>query len=275
MSGLSDLIDSAGAVDSGGLNYIAIMCSPYDAQPPDLPEGAERPTGERLLLTSADGTDFAAYQASAPTPSGSAAVVLPDVRGLFSFYERLAENLAACGVDAIATDYFGRTAGTELPRPADFDFMAHVGQTTPENIRDDVAAALARLRETTDTARMYSVGFCFGGANSFNLAWRGLAMAGVVGFYGRPRDPRPGHPSAMDHVEGFACPVLGLFGGADRGIPVADVGEFDEALTRAGVGHEIEIYQGAPHSFFDRSFDEHREACEDAWRRMLTFMNAR
>jgi hypothetical protein len=60
---------------------------------------------------------------------------------------------------SIAIDYFGRTAGTELPRPADFDVMPHAGQTTPENIRDDVAAAFARLRETRDTARMYSVGW--------------------------------------------------------------------------------------------------------------------
>jgi carboxymethylenebutenolidase len=250
------------------------MCSPYDAEPPGPADGVDRPSGERLLLTSADRTEFAAYLATAPTPCGSGAVILPDVRGLFSFYETLAENLAAAGVDAIAIDYFGRTAGTAVPRPSDFDYMSHVGQTTPENIRADASAALDRLRETTTVVRLFSVGFCFGGSNSFNLAWRNLGLSGVVGFYGRPRDPRPGYPSALDHTEEFTCPVLGLFGGTDDGIPVSDVREFDAALTAAGVAHEIEIYAGAPHSFFDRRFDEHREACEDAWRRMLTFLGA-
>ncbi len=251
------------------------MCSPHDAQPPGPTGGGDRPSGERLLLSSADGTDFAAYLAAASSPCGSGAVILPDVRGLFSFYETLAENLAAAGVDAIVIDYFGRTAGTMVPRPSDFDFMTHVEQTTPENIRSDIAAALDRLRETTDVRRLYSVGFCFGGSNSFNLAWRNLGLSGVVGFYGRPRDPRPGYPSALDHTEEFTCPVLGLFGGADEGIPVADVRAFDAALTDAGVAHEIQIYAGAPHSFFDRRFDEHRQACADAWHRMLTFMAAK
>ena len=69
--------------------------------------------GEHLTLTSADGTEFSAYLARAEGSTG--VVVLPDVRGLFRFYEQLAERFAAAGHPAIAIDYFGRTAG---PRPA-------------------------------------------------------------------------------------------------------------------------------------------------------------
>jgi carboxymethylenebutenolidase len=67
-------------------------------------------------------------------------------------------------------------------------------------------------------------------------------------------------------------PVLGLFGGADEGIPPDQVQAFDSALAEAGVEHELVTYPGAPHSFFDRSYEEHAEACEDAWRRVLGFL---
>ncbi len=79
-------------------------------------------------------------------------------------------------------------------------------------------------------------------------------------------------PPVLDHVGEIRCPVLGLFGGADEAIPTDQVEGFDGALDEAGVDHEVVIYPGAPHSFFDRSFDQHRDACEDAWKRMLGFM---
>jgi carboxymethylenebutenolidase len=64
-------------------------------------------------------------------------------------------------------------------------------------------------------------------------------------------------------------------GGADQGIPAADVAAFEEALAEAGVEHELVTYDGAPHSFFDRRYEEHGEASEDAWRRVLDFIRAR
>src|SRR4051794_10558720 len=134
--------------------------------------------GERLELSSADGTQFSAYLARAEGPTG--VVVLPDVRGLFRFYEQLAERFAAAGHPAIAIDYFGRTAGLG-PRDEDFDYMPHVKQTTPEQIAQDVAAAL----EALGTERAITVGFCFGGSMSFLQATEGhTGLAGVVGFYG-------------------------------------------------------------------------------------------
>jgi carboxymethylenebutenolidase len=68
-------------------------------------------------------------------------------------------------------------------------------------------------------------------------------------------------------------PLLGLFGGADPGIPVELVDQFEHSLTDAGVEHEIKVYPGAPHSFFDRKCEEHAEACADAWRRVLAFLH--
>ncbi len=61
-------------------------------------------------------------------------------------------------------------------------------------------------------------------------------------------------------------------GGADPGIPVEDVRELERALQEAGVEHELVIYDGAPHSFFDRKFEEFADASADAWRRVLEFV---
>ncbi|MGZ4187690.1 MAG: dienelactone hydrolase family protein [Solirubrobacteraceae bacterium] len=66
--------------------------------------------------------------------------------------------------------------------------------------------------------------------------------------------------------------MLGLFGGEAQAIPVDQVQQFDRALDEAGVEHEIHMYPGAPHSFFDRRFEQYADACEDAWRRMLAFI---
>ncbi|HET7326090.1 MAG TPA: dienelactone hydrolase family protein [Nocardioidaceae bacterium] len=250
------------------------ICVPADAQPPDLPGVDERPKGERTRLTSADGTAFAAHEARATEPSGAAMVVLPDVRGLFGFYASLAESFAGAGVDAIAMDYFGRTAGTD-ERPGDWEFWPHVQATTPEQVRTDVAATVERVRTISAADRVYTVGFCFGGGHSFAQAASGLGLDGVIGFYGPPRKKRDNFPSPIELVDDFECPVLGLFGGADEGIPADEVDAFGSALSATGVEHRLHTYPGAPHSFFDRSYDAYAEECADAWRRVLAFTGRR
>ena len=70
----------------------------------------------------------------------------------------------------------------------------------------------------------------------------------------------------------YEYPVLGLFGGTDRSITTQDVEEFRRALAAAGVPNELVTYDGAPHSFFDRTFAQYREECDDAWNRMLGFV---
>ena len=85
---------------------------------------------------------------------GDAGVVIaPDVRGLHSFYEELAERFASAGVHAIAFDYFGRTARTER-RADDFDYMPHVRQATPKGVFADIAASRAYLERETKARRI-------------------------------------------------------------------------------------------------------------------------
>ena len=243
------------------------MCFPFDAVVPDLPPGfsviAGGAAGERLTLTSADGTEFSAYLARAEGPTG--VVVLPDVRGLFRFYEELAERLAAAGHPAIAIDYFGRTAGLG-PRDEDFEFRPHVEQTTPEQIAQDVAAALATLKAETGIERAVTVGFCFGGSMSFLQAAEGHeALAGVVGFYGGLS-----RRGVLERAQDAKVPVLGLFAGEDESIPLDEVRAFEAALP---VEKEIKVYDGAPHSFFDRRAEQYASESQDAWERILGFIS--
>jgi carboxymethylenebutenolidase len=73
-------------------------------------------------------------------------------------------------------------------------------------------------------------------------------------------------------ASGYACKVLGLFGGADQGIPPEAIAAFGAALDDAHVEHDLVTYDGAPHSFFDRKFGDFKDECDDAWRRILRFV---
>ena len=252
------------------------MCFDLDSTPPIRPLMSDA-RGESLTLTSRDGTPFAAYQAHADSArrNGAGIVILPDVRGLYQFYQDLALRFADAGVEAIAIDYFGRTAGNAT-RGDDFDFMPHVMQTKAPQIKDDVAAALAHLRAQSNPPTAYfTVGFCFGGANSFHQAANGHGLAGVIGFYGSPTRMRsPDSPAPLARAGEMKGAVLGLFGGADEGIPSSDIKQFDDALAAAGLQHEMVIYPGAPHSFFDRKYAEFANESADAWSRIQSFIAA-
>jgi carboxymethylenebutenolidase len=175
-------------------------------------------------------------------------------------------------VNAIAFDYFGRTAGLDK-RGDDFPYRDHVPLAKAETIQADITASIAHLKGAAGAKRVFVLGFCMGGRVAFNASADQKGIAGVVGFYGR-LGARPGEEGTTpaDRAKKMSAPVLGLMGGADPGIPETEVRAFESALKDAKVKNHIEIYPGAPHSFFDRTFNEHKEACEDAWRRAIAFM---
>jgi carboxymethylenebutenolidase len=251
------------------------MCHPPGARPPDVPPDllpiSGGAGGEDVILTSEDATRFRARLAKA-SQGDSGVVIAPDVRGLHSFYEELAERFASAGVHAIAIDYFGRTAGTSR-RGDDFEFREHVAKTKTSTIQADIASAIGHLRGATDARRIFVLGFCMGGRQAFFASAEHTDVAGVVGFYGRlsTREGEEG-TAPKDRAQRMRAPILGLFGGADPGIPASEVDEFGRALEDARVKHHIVTYPGAPHSFFDRTSAEHQDASADAWRRALGFM---
>jgi len=238
------------------------MCFEHDSSPPIPVIAGAAVSHEDLTLRASDGNELAAFFATSDEESRAGILILPDVRGLYRFYEELALRFAERGYRAVAIDYFGRTAGV-AKRGEDFPYREQVEQTTQAGIQADVRAAVDFLREQ-GCRSIFTVGFCFGGSNSWNAAAAGHGLAGAVGFYGRP--------GRVERFADIAAPILALMGGADAAIPREDVEEFDRALSDAGVEHEVEIYDGAPHSFFDRRFDEFSEASADAWGRVLAFL---
>jgi carboxymethylenebutenolidase len=231
-----------------------------------------------MTLTASDGAALAAFHARAAEPSGAGVVILPDVRGLHPFYEELALRFAEHGVDALAIDWYGRTAGTP-PRADDFDHMAHASRTTWAGISADIAAGVAALRADTPDraapARVFTLGFCMGGRMSFLAATLGLELAGVIGMYGTLVGPwRNDAAAPVNLAARFGTPVLGLFGGADAAITAEHVAAFDAALSAAGVEHRLVTYPGAPHSFFDRKAEGYTDASAAAWQEVLGFVAA-
>jgi carboxymethylenebutenolidase len=244
------------------------VCFELDSSPPIPVISGAAVSHDDLVLEAPDGNRFAAFVATPDGPNGIGVVILPDVRGLYRFYEELALRFAERGYTAIAFDYFGRTAGAGK-RDEDFEYMPHVQQTTPEGVQADVGAAVAHLREG-GLDRIFTVGFCFGGRNSWLAAAGGHGLGGAIGFYGNPttRDA----PGPTERAGEMKAPILALQAGADQNITAEHNVAFEQALTDSGVEHEVVTYDGAPHSFFDRKQEEFAEASEDAWNRVLAFL---
>jgi carboxymethylenebutenolidase len=245
------------------------VCFELDSLPPVRVVAGAAVSHDDLVLEAADGARLAAFSAVPDEPVGTGVVVMPDVRGLYRFYEELALRFAERGYHAVAIDYFGRTAGVGK-REDDFPYREHVDRTTPEGIQADVGVAVAQLRGSCSA--VFTVGFCFGGRNSWLAAAAGHGLAGAVGFYGRPGPGRDGSPGPAQRAGEIEAPILGLMGGADEAITADDVAEFQRALAAADVEHELVTYEGAPHSFFDRRYEQFAGASEDAWQRVLAFL---
>ena len=253
------------------------MCFDLDSRPPIAPIAGGALDSAELTLDAADGTSLRAFRARATTASGAGIVILPDVRGLHPYYEELALRFAENGIDALAIDYFGRTAGLG-PRDDGFEDMPHVDQLTWDGLQADVRAGAEHLLMSDEgrVQALFTIGFCMGGRLAFLTPTLGLGLAGAIGLYGIPVGPgRAGMPAPADVAPAMTSPVLGLFGGADGAIPPESIAAFEDALAKAGVDHRIVTYDGAAHSFFDRKAEEFADASRQAWDETLTFVRGR
>lgn len=250
------------------------MCHDLDGRPPIRPVAGGAFDGERIVLTASDGNRFDAYRARPTQSRGAGIVILPDVRGLHPFYEELALRFAEHGIDAVAIDYFGRTAGTGQ-RGDEFDHMPHVERTTWAGIGADIEAGVETLRGD-GIATVFTIGFCMGGRMSFLASTLGLDLAGVIGMYGTLQGPwRNDAPAPLDRLDDVTAPVLGQFGGADASITSQAVAAFDRGLAERGIDHRIVTYPRAPHSFFDRKAADFAEESAAAWAEILRFIEER
>ena len=246
------------------------MCFELDSLPPIPVIAGAAVSHEHLELEATDGNSFAAFGARPEDPAPVGVVILPDVRGLYRFYEELALRFAERGYAAVAFDYFGRTAGVS-ERDDDFAYMEHVARTTPTGIQADVAAVVALPPRARRAQALH------GRLLLRRTATPGSPPPAATGSRGRSASTAiPGSATAgraRPHMRGeIEAPILALQAGVDQNITPELNAAFDAALTDAAVEHELVVYEGAPHSFFDRKAEEYREASDDAWRRTLDFI---
>ncbi len=126
-----------------------------------------------------------------------------------------------------------------------------------------------------DVSHLGIIGFCRGGRTVWEYAAHSSALKAGVAFYGPPVDaPNPLWPkSPMQLAPEMKAPVLGLYGEADQGIPVAQVEELKAALARANKTADFKIYPGAPHGFHaDYRPSYRKEAAEEAWNQMQAWL---
>jgi carboxymethylenebutenolidase len=246
------------------------VCFDLDSSPPIPVISGAAVSHDDLTLEASDGNRFAAFLATPEEPAPTGVVILPDVRGFYRFYEELALRFAERGYPALAFDYFGRTAGVEK-RDDEFEYWPHVEAVTPEQIQLDVRAAVEALR-SRGVGTVFTVGFCMGGRQSWLASASSHGLAGAVGFYGRPGVSSDGKPGPEQLAPQMDAPILALQAGADQNITADQNEAFERALSDAGVEHELVVYEGAPHSFFDRKQEEFASASEDAWQRTLGFI---
>lgn len=251
--------------------------SPAEYRDPGTPRSARE---SEQTLTADDGASLRLFVAE---PAGGiqagAVLIIHDIWGYTDFYKDLARRVAAEGLTGALVDLFSRQG--DLPEemrfpertgPAGPDALAaavsRAAQGSDERVRKDLEATVRQLHQA-GAARVACWGFCWGGRIAYLAAARVKGLAACVGYYGFLRGAGM---SAMDLADQFSVPVLGIFGGADPGIPEDQVREFEDRLKKAGKDHEIITYPGAPHGFLRYDGAKHHAAVADALERTFAFL---
>ncbi len=192
-------------------------------------------------------------------------IVIHEWWGLNDGVRAMADRIAAEGYVVLAVDLFG---GGSTKSPAEAREMMVTVVENPTLAEENIRQAYQFLADSGQAPRIGVLGWDFGGGWALNTAMLFPAeLDAAVIYYGQvTADERRLAP--MD------VPILGLFGEKDRGIPVASVRAFEQALQRLGKNYEIEIYPEAQHAFADATGNNYNAAvAEKAWVRALTFLN--
>ena len=197
-------------------------------------------------------------------------IVAMEIFGLHEYIKDVTRRLAKLGAFAVAPDYYFRK-GTDLTKIADIKDLLPVVNAKPDaELLSDLDATVAWAgSQGGDTAKLGIIGFCRGGRTVWEYAAHSGTLKAGVAFYGPPVDaPNPLWPkSPLQLAPEMKAPVLGLYGGADTGIPVAQVEQLKAALAENKKTDEFKIYPEAPHGFHaDYRSSYRKDAAEDAWK---------
>jgi carboxymethylenebutenolidase len=210
-------------------------------------------------------------------PKGSyppVVLVAMEIFGLHEYIKDVTRRLAKLGAFAVAPDYYFRKG--DLTKITDIkDLLPLVNAKPDAELLADLDSTVAWAKaQGGDTSRLGIIGFCRGGRTVWEYVAHSPQLKAGVSFYGPPIDPPnplwPKSPTQL--VPDMKAPVLGLYGEADTGIPVASVEALKAALAQNKKTAEFKIYPGAPHGFHaDYRASYRKEAAEDGWKQMQTW----
>jgi carboxymethylenebutenolidase len=174
----------------------------------------------------------------------------------------MASSLASHGYVVLAADLYGGQAAT-TPEGARQLVTTFDSQKGIENL----SAAAQFLRQERGVEKLATIGWCFGGGQSFNYALSGDKLDGTVIYYGRVSADKT-------ELAKIQWPVLGIFGELDTSITKQSVQEFEASLDDLGIENEIYIYPGVNHAFANPSGASYApEETEDAWQKTIEFLD--
>ena len=237
---------------------------------------AEGLTAGEVKVPVADG-EIPAYRAM-PAKGGPFAVVLV-VQEIFGVHEHIKDvcrRFAKEGYCAIAPELYARQG--DVSKLTDYrEIFAQVVSKVPDaQVMSDLDAAVAWAARSGigDAARVGVTGFCWGGRITWLYAAHSPKLKAGVAWYGRlagePTQLQPKYP--LDLAAELQAPVLGLYGGQDQGIPLADVEKMRAALAAAKEPSEIVVFPDAPHGFHADYRPSYRAAeAKDGWERCLAW----
>jgi len=199
-----------------------------------------------------------------------------EIFGVHEWIKDICRRLAKAGYVALAPDFFVRAG--DPSKLEDQKAVLDIVKATPgDQVTSDTAAALKFLaaQSYANLKKMGVTGFCWGGGETWLCCERFPEFKAGVAWYG-PLKPNP-YPRTppIELVKDLKCPVLGLYGGLDKGIPAKDIDDMRLALKAAGKADEIIVYPEAQHGFLaDYRSSYNADAAKDGWARMLAFFKA-
>lgn len=230
---------------------------------------AQPVVGERVVYATVGGRQITGYLSRPVSDNGSRGglIVIHEWWGLNDNIQAMTNRLAGEGYTALAIDLFDGTVASDASQAQK---LYEGAMTDLAAVRTNLDQAYAFLAGRPGIGRIGSLGWCFGGAISLEAARHlGDRLWGAVIYYGSVDGDR-------ERLSGVQAPILGLFGGADRAIPVDSVRAFEKALNDLGKPVEIVIYDGAGHAFANPSGQSYdAKAAEDSWQRTLDFLRVR
>jgi carboxymethylenebutenolidase len=250
----------------------ALAAQPVSAQ--TITTGTEGLSARDVQIPVSDG-QLPGYLAK--PASGTSLPVVLVVQEIFGVHEHIKDicrRLAKIGYVAIAPELYARQGDVSKLSKVQ-DIVSQVVSKVPDaQVMSDLDAtvAFAKHSEKANTDRLGLTGFCWGGRIVWLYAAHSSHLKAGVAWYGRLVGPTDTlHPkNPMDLVAELKAPVLGLYGGADAGIPLDTIERMRQALKAAGNPSEIIVYPDAPHGFNADYRDSYRkEAATDGWRRMV------